>query len=41
MSELCHLLAELDYHCVALGPEFEDPRSGELLQANGVFVKRR
>ena len=39
MSELCHLLAELDYHCVALGPEFEDPRTGELLQANGVFVK--
>jgi FkbM family methyltransferase len=41
MSELCHLLAELGYHCVALGPEFEDPRNGELLQANGVFVKRR
>jgi FkbM family methyltransferase len=41
MSELGRLLAELGYHCVALGPEFEDPRSGELLQANGVFVKRR
>ena len=41
MSELSHLLAELGYHCVALGPEFEDPRTGELLQANGVFVKRR
>jgi FkbM family methyltransferase len=41
MSELCRLLAELGYHCVALGPEFEDPRSGELLQTNGVFVKRR
>jgi FkbM family methyltransferase len=40
MSELCHVLAELGYHCVALGPEFEDPRNGELLQANGVFVKR-
>jgi len=40
MSELCRLLAELGYHCVALGPEFEDPRSGELLQINGVFVKR-
>jgi FkbM family methyltransferase len=40
MSELCHLLAELGYRCVALGPEFEDPRNGELLQANGVFVKR-
>ena len=40
MSELCRLLAELGYHCVALGPEFEDPRSGELLQTNGVFVKR-
>ena len=41
MSELCRLLAELGYHCIALGPEFEDPRSGELLQTNGVFVKRR
>ena len=40
MSELCHVLAELGYRCVALGPEFEDPRTGELLQANGVFVKR-
>jgi FkbM family methyltransferase len=40
MSELCRLLAELGYRCVALGPEFEDPRTGELLQANGVFVKR-
>lgn len=39
MSELCHLLAELGYRCVALGPEFEDPRNSELLQANGVFVK--
>ena len=40
MSELCHLLAELGYRCVALGPEFEDPRTGELLHANGAFVKR-
>ena len=40
MPELCHLLADLGYRCVALGPEFEDPRTGELLQANGVFVKR-
>jgi FkbM family methyltransferase len=40
ISELSHLLAELGYHCVALGPEFEDPRTGELLQANGVFIKR-
>ena len=40
MPELCHLLAELGYRCVALSPEFEDPRNGELLQANGVFVKR-
>jgi FkbM family methyltransferase len=41
MSELCHLLADLGYCCVALGPEFADPRTGELLQVNGVFVKRR
>jgi FkbM family methyltransferase len=40
MRELCHLLAELNYRCVALSPEFEDPRTGELLQTNGVFVKR-
>ena len=40
MSELCRLLAELGYRCVALGPELEDRRTGELLQANGVFVKR-
>ena len=40
MSELCHQLAEFGYRCVALGPEFEDPRTGELLQVNGVFVKR-
>jgi FkbM family methyltransferase len=40
MSELCHSLAELGYRCVALSPEFEDPTNGELLQANGVFVKR-
>jgi FkbM family methyltransferase len=40
-SELCHLLAELGYRCVALGPEFEDPRTGEIFQANGIFVKRR
>jgi FkbM family methyltransferase len=40
MRELCHLLAGLDYRCVALTPEFEDPRTGELLQVNGLFVKR-
>jgi FkbM family methyltransferase len=40
MNELCHLLAELNYRCVALSPELEDPRTGELLQVNGVFVKR-
>ena len=40
MPELCRLLAELGYRCVALGPEFEDPRTGELLQADGVFVRR-
>lgn len=40
MSALCHLLAELNYRCVALSPEFEDPRTGELLQVNGIFVKR-
>lgn len=40
MSELSDLLAELNYHCVALCPELLDPRTGKLLQVNGVFVKR-
>lgn len=40
VSELCQLLAEFNYRCVALSPEFEEPRTGELLQMNGVFVKR-
>lgn len=40
MSELCHLLAKLNYRCVALTPEFEDPKTAELLQVNGIFVKR-
>jgi FkbM family methyltransferase len=40
MSELSHLLTELGYRCVALSPEFEDPRNGALLQVNGVFVSR-
>lgn len=37
---LCRFLSELNYRCVALAPEFEDPRTGELLQVNGVFVRR-
>jgi FkbM family methyltransferase len=40
MAELCRLLGEIGYRCVALGPEFDDPRTGRLLQVNGVFVKR-
>jgi FkbM family methyltransferase len=40
-AELCHLLAALGYQCVALGPEFEDPRTGELLQVDGVFTIRQ
>jgi hypothetical protein len=39
MSELCRVLADLGYRCAALGPQFEDPRTGELLQVDGVFVK--
>jgi FkbM family methyltransferase len=39
-SELCQQLAELGYRCVALSPEFEDPRTGAMLQIDGVFVKR-
>lgn len=40
MPELCEYIARLGFRCVALAPEFEDPRSGNLLQANGVFVRR-
>lgn len=40
IAELCGLLAALGFRCVALGPEFEDPRTGELLQVDGVFVAR-
>jgi FkbM family methyltransferase len=40
MTEVCRILADLGYRCVALSPEFEDPRSGELLQVDGVFVRR-
>jgi FkbM family methyltransferase len=40
MTELLKMLAELGYRCVALSPEFEDPRTGELLQIDGVFVRR-
>ena len=38
MLELCRLLAAAGYRCVAMGPEFEDPKTGELLQVNGIFV---
>jgi FkbM family methyltransferase len=40
MGELCHLLAELNYRCVALSPVFWDRRNGELLQVDGIFVKQ-
>ena len=40
-AELFQLLAALGYHCIALGPEFEDPRTGELLQVDGVFIIRQ
>ena len=40
MFELCHLLAELGYRCIAFGPAFEDPRTGQLLQVDGIFVKQ-
>ena len=40
MPELCHLLSAMGFRCVALGPEFEDPRSGDLLQVDGVFVRK-
>jgi FkbM family methyltransferase len=39
-SELCRQLAGLGYRCVALGPGFEDRRTGAMLQIDGVFVKR-
>jgi FkbM family methyltransferase len=40
LQELSTLLTDLGYRCIALAPEFEDPQSGELLQIEGVFVRR-
>jgi FkbM family methyltransferase len=40
VQTLSQLFCNLGYHCVALGPEFEDPQTGELLQINGIFVQR-
>jgi len=40
MGELCHLLAELNYRCVALSPVSWDRGNGELLQVDGIFVKQ-
>jgi hypothetical protein len=40
MTELCRLLAEAGYRCVAIAPEFEDPKTGELLQVNGTFIRQ-
>jgi FkbM family methyltransferase len=37
--ELCQQIADLGFRCVALGPEFADPKTGLLLQVNGVFVR--
>ncbi|MBY0332079.1 MAG: FkbM family methyltransferase [Acetobacteraceae bacterium] len=39
MFELCQQLAKLGYRCVALSPEFADPKTGLLLQVDGVFVR--
>lgn len=38
---LCQMLAARGYRCIALGPEFEDPTNGVLLQINGVFVRAK
>lgn len=39
-QEMYNLLMNYGYRCVALSHEFSDPRSGEMLQVNGTFVKR-
>lgn len=39
MSDLCHELSRLRFRCVALGPEYEHPVTGELLQVDGVFTR--
>jgi FkbM family methyltransferase len=39
MLDLCAQLAALGFRCIALGPEFADPRNGVLLQVDGVFVR--
>ncbi|MEA5417272.1 FkbM family methyltransferase [Synechococcus sp. BA-132 BA5] len=39
MPDLCRQLSSLGFRCVALGPEYEHPSTGELLQVDGVFAR--
>ena len=39
MPDLCQQLSRLGFRCVALGPEYEHPATGELLQVDGVFSR--
>ncbi|MBR0660513.1 FkbM family methyltransferase [Neoroseomonas oryzicola] len=38
LKEMLSYLAAAGYHCVGLEPAFRDPRSGRLLQVDGLFV---
>lgn len=40
MPDLCRQLSCLGFRCVALGPEYEHPSTGELLQVDGVFIRK-
>lgn len=38
IGEMMAYLASRDFHCLALSPAFADPRTGHLLQVDGLFV---
>lgn len=37
--DMFYLIIDQGYRCIALSPEFSDPRTGEMLQVNGTFVR--
>ena len=39
MLDLCRQLSSLGFRCVALGPKYEHPSTGELLKVDGVFAR--
>lgn len=40
MSDSCRMLSFLGFKCAALGPKYEHPVTGELLQVDGLFIRK-